>query len=201
MLTLVGSDVQSPIEERNKSILLGSSDWVKKISYSISKDPSKKTNSSESLTLPLASHVENLPLLQEQFANSMKLLQEFSAANCRTAKRALVLINSVLDLHSNLSITLAWNKNRFNLANKGASNGHDSSKSAFAADWSLARSGTRLNQQHSLHSAGTNEVESFVTTVQSPQMAIDALLWQAPEIDFLSLEEIDRIMASFTTIA
>lgn len=195
VLTLVGSDVDTSIGG-SKAILLGPSDWAKGFGPAVSKDTSQTFNLPETQTLPLASQNLDLSFLQEQFADSMRLLEEFSAANCRTVRRALILIKGVLNLHGSLSATLSWNVTRPRSTNREASNGQDTSRSAFAADWSLARSGMRSG-----HSNTINQGAELYSQEQSPQTAIDAMLWQAPEIDFLSPNDIDQIIASFTNIA
>lgn len=172
VLTLVGLDLQPSVAERmgDEALLLGRSTWAQ----SLGVESPNSTPSWEPF-------VGNLALLQSQFSNSMSLLDQFSAGGCRTAKRAASLVGNVLAQHGTLSTTLKWTPTK-----ETSTAGRDDSRTAFASDWSLARSG---------FPAKANTAR--VVDAQSPQTALDAMLWQAPQINFLSPDDIDYILANF----
>lgn len=169
ILTLSGLDVQPIVAERHKreSLLLGRFVWPQEIVASSS----------------LGRHIDDLSLIQEQFGNSMALLELFSAGGNRTAKRAFDLVENILTRNSSLSATLAWSA-----SSKQGNCSVDKSREAFANEWSLIKSGTI--QQSPTATLQDNQSSSS-------QTAIDAMLWQSPQINFLSPEDIEQILASF----
>lgn len=116
----------------------------------------------------------------------MGLLELFSADGNRTAKRALNLVEGVLNSNKDLATTLAWTGS---MHTEGTV---DKSREAFATEWSLAKSGT-VHVSPSTINLQDNQPSSS----SSSQTAIDAMLWQSPQINFLRPEDIERILASF----
>jgi hypothetical protein len=175
VLTLVGLDLQPSVTERkgDEALLLGRSNWAQ----SLSRVSPEESSSS------LEPFIGDLELLQSQFSNSMNLLGLFAEGGCRTAKRALGLVGNVLALHGTLSTTLKWTP-----VNESSMGDKDKIRTAFANDWSLARSGLQPE---------TVRITAGMETAQLPQTALDAMLCQAPQINFLSPDDIDHIFSNF----
>lgn len=167
-LALAGQDIQ-PRSVNNAAHLLPSSDWPESVGdTAIRATPQQDTTN---LSSPAATHQATSTTIQENFRVSMLLLKDFSAVNCKTATRALNLINSVLSRNPALSSKLDMRPV------ERASDVADIDSDSITIDSS--------DYFHQLFTARNDDGASFDPgSLSQSQETFDDSLWQTSDFDF-----------------
>ena len=187
-LALSGSDLLTA--SGTDAVILGSSSWAQSIRLDEPLLP-------QTATVPLSGSDLDLTLLGERFRASVQLLRHFAAVKCRTASRALHLVNGVLARSSVLSNRLGTSSGAACRAADTPSLDGRARRGEGATGWQdrgdvesgpLALSAVDLDS----HVGHMHDFMSFWD--DNP---VHDMVWQTPDLDVLNSHDIEAFLARF----